>query len=238
MATLTLRDATVFGAGYDFSADLNEVGLDFSCTELDDSAFGDTFRSRIGGMADSDFMMKGWWQSASLNAPDPQITTNFSVANTVMTISPDGTDGSVAYFMRRISLDYSIGDKVDTVLPFSLTGKGSDGYGPQRGKLLKPKTTVSGNTNGTAVQLGAVSSTAYLYTSIHVFSAGTTCDVIVESDDNSGFTSGTTRSTTTVTAAGGTWVTRVAGAITDDWWRVRTANVTGSFSIAVAVGIR
>ena len=52
------------------------------------------------------------------------------------------------------------------------------------------------------------------------------------------FTSATTRSTTTVTTTGAPVVIPVAGAITDDYWRVRTANVTGTFSVAVAVGIK
>lgn len=239
MATLALIDATIFLAGYDTSGDCNEVGLDVEFDEKDNTAFGGGgYRSRIAGMGDSAAKVNGWWQSAASAAPDPQAMTNLGVADRVATITPTGADGTVAWFFQSQEVKYGLGDKVGEVLPFMCDLKGSNGYGAVRGKLLKPKTTISGNTNGTAVQLGAVGAAQKLWTAIHVFSAGTTADIIVESDDNSGFTSGTTRSTTTVSAAGATFVAPVSGAITDDWWRVRTATVTGSFSIAVAVGIR
>lgn len=237
MATLALLDATVFVEGYDFTSDLNEVGLDVSFEELDDTTFGDDSRSRIAGLGDVEMTMNGWWQSETSNPVDLQAAANFATS-AVATVSPDGTDGSLAYFARRLSAMYSMGGKIGEVMPFNVSAKGSDGIGAVRGQLLLPKTTVTGDSNGTGVQLGAVASTQSLYTAIHVLSAGTTADVIVESDDNGSFTSATTRSSTTVIAQGGTWVTAVAGAITDDYWRVRTANVTGTFSIAVAVGIR
>lgn len=239
MAVLSLIDATIFYAGYDTSGDLNEVGLDVEFDPKETTAFGGGgYRARKAGLGTAAFAGKGWWQSDTLNAPDPQAAANLGVADRVLTVTPTGADGAAAWFLQAAQFKYSLGDKVGEILPFTLDASNSSGYGAVRGTLLKPKTTISGNTNGTGQQLGAVGATQFLYTSIHVFSAGTTADIIVESDDNSGFSSATTRSTTTVSAVGGTWVTRVAGAITDDYWRVRTANVTGSFSIAVAVGIR
>lgn len=238
MATQALIDAAIFVAGYDTSGDLNEVGLSVEVDEKEDTCFGDTYRSRIAGLGSADLTGKGFWQSAALNAPDPQAMNNLAVSDRVATVAATTSDLAAAWMLQVNQLKYGLGDKIGEVMPFTLDAKNSSGYGAVRGRLLKPKTTVTGNTNGTGLQLGAVSATQYLYTAIHCFTAGTTADIIVESDDNSGFTSATTRSTTTITAVGGTWVTRVAGAITDDYWRVRTANVTGTFSVAVAVGIR
>ncbi len=79
---------------------------------------------------------------------------------------------------------------------------------------------------------------------MHVVAAsGTTptLDMIVESDDNSGITSGVTRITfTQEVAVGAQYATAVAGPITDDWWRVGwTIGGTGpSFTVIVTVGIQ
>ena len=60
----------------------------------------------------------------------------------------------------------------------------------------------------------------------------------IESDDNGSFTSATTRATIgPLTATGGTWVTRVAGAITDDYYRFNVTAITGTFSVGAAFGI-
>jgi hypothetical protein len=41
-----------------------------------------------------------------------------------------------------------------------------------------------------------------------------------------------------ITTVGGTWGTRVAGAITDTWWRLRVTAITGTFQIACAAGFK
>ena len=234
-----LTDALILFGGYNLSGDLNKVGLSMTAGEEEDTTFGDSFRSRPGGqLADVSVSAEGWWQSATLNAPDPQIATALGSAGTVLTVADVSTTGATAYLCGVHVGSYSQSDTVGSVRPFTFESSGSSTTGPVRGRLLLPVTSLTGSTTGTGYQLGAVGSTQYLHTSVHVTVAGTTADVIVESDDNSNFTSATTRSTTTVTAVGGTRVTPVAGAITDDYWRVRVANVTGTFSIAVAVGIK
>ncbi len=234
-----LTDALILFGGYNLSGDLNKVGVGLSADENIDTAFGDTYHSRPGGqMADVEFSAEGWYQSAALNAPDPQAVNALGVANTVVTVADVSTTGATAYLLGLHEAKYTHGDQVGAVLPFTLTGSGSSGVGPARGRLLLPSTSLSGNTSGTGYQLGAVSASQYVYTSIHCLTAGTTASVIVESDDNASFTSATTRSTTVITAVGGTSVARVAGAITDDYWRVRVASVTGTFDLAVAVAIK
>jgi hypothetical protein len=92
---------------------------------------------------------------------------------------------------------------------------------------------------GTGYQLGAVAATQYLYGALHIFTAGTTITVVLESDDNAGFSSATTRATLgPLTTTGGTWATRVAGAITDDYYRFRVTAITGTFSVAGSAGIK
>lgn len=234
MAVLALTDATVWVGGYDLSSDLNSVTLNATADELDATTFGGTYRTRVGGLRSVELSHQGFVQYAD---PDSTLFADLA-AERVFTVTPTGDDGEVAYIFKAVRTAYTpLSGAVGDLAGFQGTAMGSDGVGMPRGRLLKAKGAVSGAVSGTARQLGAVSATQKVYTTIHVFTAGTTADVIVESDDGSGFATGTTRSTTTVTAAGATWVAPVSGAITDDWWRVRFANVTGSFSLAVAVAI-
>lgn len=234
-----LTDALILFGSYNLSGDLNKVGVDLSAGEETDTTFGDTFHSRPGDqLADVTMMAEGFWQSAASDAPDPVAVNALGAAGTVVTVADVSTTGATAYLLGVHEGTYTQSDEIGAVRPFTLACSGSSGRGPVRGRLLLPVTSVTGDANGTGYQLGAVASDQFAYISIHVLSAGTTADVIVESDDNANFTSATTRSTTTVTTAGTPTVSPVAGAVTDDYWRVRTANVTGTFSIAVAVGIK
>jgi hypothetical protein len=235
VATFSLTSPTVFAGGYDLTTDLHQVSIASSTDELDDTTFGDTYRSRIGGLRDVEVAHEGYAQYAN---PDSTLFTDLATQR-VLTITPTGADGATSYSCKATAFSYTpLDSSVGDVAGFSGSAMSSDGHGLVRGQLLLPKVSKSAIYNGTGSQLGAVSASQFLYTSIHVFTAGTTCTVIVESDDNSGFTSATTRSSTVVTAVGGTWVTRVAGSITDTWWRVRLASVTGTFVLAAAVGIQ
>lgn len=234
-----LTDALILFGSYNLSGDLNKVGVDLSAGEEIDTTFGDTYHSRPGSqLADCTMSAEGYWQSATSAAPDPVAVNALGVAGTTVTVADLSTTGATAYLLGVHEGKYTQSDTIGQVRPFTLECSGSSGVGAIRGRLLLPVTTVTGNSNGTGYQLGTVGASANLYTAIHVLSAGTTADIIIESDDNANFTSATTRSSTTVTSTGTPSVARVGGAITDDYWRVRTANVTGTFSIAVAVGIK
>jgi len=123
--------------------------------------------------------------------------------------------------------------------PFSLTAAGTDGYGVVRGKLAKVKGDVSATgATGSVVELGEVAADDYLYATFHVLSAGTTITVQVQSAAVVGFGSPTTRATLgPITVTGGTWAVRVAGPITDEFFRFNVSAVTGTFSVAGAIGI-
>ena len=232
-----LTDALILVGGYNLSGDLNKVSLDLEGGEETDTTFGDSFHSRPGNqMADVKMSATGFWQSAAAAAPDPVVNSALGTSSLV-TVGASSAVGSTAYLLGMHTGKYSMENTIGSVSSFSLDTSGSSGFGPARG-LLMLATTLSGSTTGSGFQLGAVSATQDVYIAIHVTVAGTTADIIVESDDNSGFTTATTRSTTTATTTGGAVVAPVSGAITDDYWRVRVANVTGTFLIAVAVAIK
>ena len=239
MATLVLDDATIWAAGYDFTGDVNQITLNASADELDVTTFGSGgYRSRIGGLRDVQAQVAGFWYSDT-SAPDPEIFPALGTADQVFTVAPTSDEGSVAYLFQAGKFTGQQFGQVGEATPFSLSAMGTNKAGLIRGQVLKAKGDVSATgATGTAVELGEVASGQFLYATLHVFTAGTTLTVVLESDADNTFASATTRATfSSITATGGTWATRVAGAITDTWYRLRVTAATGTFSIAGAAGI-
>jgi hypothetical protein len=86
-------------------------------------------------------------------------------------------------------------------------------------------------TTSVGKEYGALLATDQLLVSLHVFSInGGTWTLTIQSDDNSGFTTPTTRDTfTAVTTAPTFQVRKIVGAVTDNWWRaVMTETVAGT----------
>lgn len=237
MATFAFDDATIWVAGYDFTTDLNQITLNISAEELDSTTFGaGGFRSRVGGLRSVDAQLAGFWQST----PDSEAFTNLGgTTDRVVTVAPDSAETTPAYLFQAKQFTYEAFGSVGDLTPFTLGAMGSNGVGVVRGQVAKAKGNVSATgATGSGVNLGAVGASQYLYATLHVFTAATTLTVIVESDDNGSFTTPTGRGTFgPVTTTGGTWMTRVAGPITDTWWRFNVTGITGTFQIAGAIAI-
>lgn len=237
MAPFALTDATIWLNQYDLTGYSNGISGDDAVQDLPTTTFASqAVKERIGGLGSFDGTIDAYLDYAD-DASHEAVYTTKGVGGTVTTLTPFGDDGTVAFLCTSLVKNYRPTGKVGEVAALSFDLGSDNKYGLIGGTLLLPKQSLTGNTSGTGAQLGTVSASRRLYTTIHCFTAGTTATVIVESDDNSGFTSATTRSSTVVTAVGGTFVTPVSGAITDDWWRVRVGTVTGTFVLAAAVGI-
>lgn len=239
MAVAALTNCTTYVDGYDFTGDTNNALIQMEAAALDCSNFASGgWKQYAPGPKSVDFQYSGHWQSAATDAVDPQVFSNFA-GTQVFTVAHSGTETSPAYLFRAGNFSYQIGGPWGELAPFTVGASGKDGYGVVRGQLTKAKGDVSAvGATGTGVELGAVGATQFLYGSLHVFSAGTTITVVLESDDNSNFTSATTRATFgPITTAGGTWATRAAGSITDTFYRLRVTAITGTFSIAGAIAI-
>lgn len=241
MAAQVFTNICTYVAGHDFTGDTNDVALQMDMKTPDRTNFGSGGWEEVGfGLRSSALDMKGFWQSATTDAVDVESFPDLGTADRVVTLAPTGVAGDPAYMLQAGKFAYSLGGAIGDMAPFTLNCRGTNGVGVVRGVLTKAKGSVSATgALGSGVQLGAVSSTQYLYASFHVFSAGTTLSVVVESDDNSGFASATTRATIgPLTTTGGTWATRVAGPITDDFFRFRVTAITGTFSVAGAIAVR
>lgn len=239
MGALAWTNVKPFIAGYDFTSDANNAALSLEAASLDATTFGSNgWTEAAPGLMSSSFQLSGFWQSDTEQAVDPQAFAALG-GSKVITVVPDGGEEDVAYLWQAVGTNYQIGGQVGDLAPFSLQAAGSDGYGVVRGSLFKARGTVSATgATGAAIELGAVAADEALYVSLHVFSAGTTLTIVLESDEDGDFNSATTRATFSgITSSGGYWA-RTAGAITDTFYRLRVTAITGSFIIAGAAGIK
>lgn len=241
MAEFALTDAYLYAGGYDFTTDTNSATLTLDAAALDATTFNSSgYVEQVGGLKSSNLAWSGFWQSASGvsdQAPDNQAFPMLATSQPY-TFGPVETEGQVAYMFNAMKSNYTQGGDVAALAPFSLTAMGASPDGTIRGRLSKARGTVAGTgAIGTGVNVGALSSTQSLYATLHIFSAGTTATIALQSDDNSGFTSPTVLNTfSAVTASGGTWMTKISGPITDTWYRFVVTAITGSFTLAGAVG--
>ncbi len=242
------KNVKVYSGGYDLSGYSNKAALSYEFDEVETIVFGDATHHGIPGLPKLGFELEGLasanaTSTATWESDDILAARLGSATSQPMTFAPQtGADGEPAYFADSVLLKYAPGGAVGEAYAFSASGSGVD-TALVRGTIMATGAKTS-TSQGTARQLGAVTAAQKLYAVLHVFAvSGTspTLDVLVKSDDAEGFSSGTTRITfTQKTAIGYQFATPVAGAITDDWWRIYWTiggTDTPSFTFAVAVGI-
>lgn len=227
MGAYILKDCEAYLGGYDLTGNTNQLTIADELDMLDDTNFGSggarSFKSGLHAVAG---MISGFASvSAGASDEDAVLAANIGLPDVPLSISAtDGTVGEPVTFINAVQGTYSPPNgTVGELAKFSANFSGR-GTRMLVGDILHPATSRTSSASGTAVQTGALSATQYLYAVLHVTAvSGTspTLDVIVESDSASNFPSTTTRVTfTQKTAIGSQYATRVAGAITDDWWRV------------------
>jgi len=240
MAVYALTNAYAYVAGYDFTSDSNNLAIDVQAEALDATPYGPGWRQYVGGLKSSAFDMAGFWQSAASQAVDPEAFTGLGVADQVFTFGTSQVEGDPAFMWQGMKANYEIGGDVGAVAPYTLKAVGSNGVGAVRGKLAKSR----GNVNttgalGTGLTLTAPSASQFVYCTVHIFTAGTTITLQLQSDDNGGFSSPTTIATIgPLTTSGGTWMTRVSGPLTDSFFRLNVSAITGTFNLAAAIAVQ
>lgn len=244
MAVLALTDAFCYVDLLDFTGQAEQLQVTGTAQQRPKTTFAS------GGWTEVQNTLKEWnlnigafWSCDSALDVDAQSFDGLGVANRVITTGLVETEGQPVVMMRGMQPSYTwLEGTVGDLAKAKVNAVGSDGgYGVVRGQLAVDYTTVTATgAVGTGLNLGAVGAAQSLYATFHVFGVpGTTITAIVESDDNSGFTTPTTRITLgPYTTAGGRWATPVAGAITDTWWRINITGITGTFVIAAAIAIQ
>jgi hypothetical protein len=240
MAKFVFNDGKVFSGGFDLSSHITSVNLDITAEELDATTINSGgFRSKLGGIKDSSLQMDGFYE-AGTDKPDGLLGVNVGNELIVTTV-PDAGVGNTAYFMKSRLFEYNIFGAVGEIAPFSISKSQSSDVVVQGKVQIDGDLTASGNSPG--VQLGAVGATEKCYVGIHCYGvSGTSTPTVtfkLQSDDNSSFTSPTDRITFTSITAVGSDFQSVAGAITDQYWRLNytISGTNPSFSIHATIGI-
>lgn len=239
MTAFALLNAEVYVEGHDFTGDSNQAACTAEAAVLDATTFASNgWTENAYGLKTVAFNMSGFWQSALTDAVDPESFGDLAVPRP-HTFSETGVETDPAWLFNAAKASYQFGGEVGPLAPFQLQCSATDKFGLIRGQLAKTKGAMNATgALGSVVQLGAVAANQFLYATFHIFTAGTTATIQVQSDDNSGMTTPTTVATIgPLTARGGTFMTRVAGPITDTFYRFNVSAITGAFVAAGAIGI-
>jgi len=153
------------------------------------------------------------------------------------------TAGNPVGFSRVLITSFSSpGGNVGEMATFSLSTESDTAQ--VDGLTAMPLTAYTTTTNGSVQAMTGPTASQSLYAALFVTSvSGTTPSLTatVQSATLVGFGSPTTRGTfTAATAAGSQWLTPVAGAITDGFWRVvfTISGTTPSFTACAVIGVR
>lgn len=243
MAQLILTDATILVDGYDISGTSNELTFTYGAEAKDNTTFGSSTRTATGGLYTVEFDVNGY---VDYSVHSSKLFDNVGSNNSVLQFTPTGTDGDTGYAVQGLQTTLNTGAEVGELLPYTVSGQGSSGAPPVQGTILHPSATARTSTgNGTGRQVGAVSASQSVYAALNVVSAsaGDTLDVVVESDASDSWSGSETSRITFTQVSGGNVTSEwksVAGAITDEWWRI-TYTIAGtdpSFKFGVVLGIR
>lgn len=237
MATETVYNRQVWLGGYNLTATANAVDLDYGAEMKDNTTMPDTTRSMAAGLKVVTSQVEGYWDA---DPYDAALFNYIGVSDTPMSIAVSSTEGSRAYFFKGTQGDYKPNGTIGEMFAFSA---GAHARGDLvRGYVLSYDTSIPATANGTALQLGALSSDQTLVAALHVFSAtGTnpTLDVTVVSDTASNFPSALTQLTFTQATGITSQYLTLAGANTDTWYRAvfTVGGTTPDFSAALVIGI-
>lgn len=244
-----LQGARIFAGGCDLTAMTNKVELGAEFEEKDVTTFGSVdannqiWKEVLAGLGSASVQASGFWEAGDLSKVDDSMWTSLG-GNAPWTICPTTANaGDLAYLITAMESSYAVGGAPGDVAPYQAAAASS--WPVARGKVLDgtlPARTATGT--GTVAQLGAVPAGDYLYANLHVVSvAGTTpsITVAVQSAPTVGFAAPVTRLTfNPAIALGPGQSLRVAGPITDQYWRISftVAGTTPSFLLLASAGIQ
>jgi hypothetical protein len=240
-----LTSVRCFAVGVDLTGNSNKIEISAEVESKDSTNYASNgWGEVLGGLASAELSAEGQWEAGDpAKVDDASWSQLGGVGPWSVSANNAAAVGDLAYLTNAMRSDYKLFDAVGEVAPW--TGTAKSAWPVARGQFAHPPGTARTATGtGTGLNLGAVAAGRRLYATLHVLSvAGTTPSITarVESDDNSGFSSATTRLTFNAATAVGGQILRTDGtAITDTWWRMAwtISGTTPSFLFAGALGIQ
>lgn len=245
MSSFVLLDCRLFAVGADLSGVSNKIEVSAEHEVKERTNYrSNGYKEVKAGLAAAEITGEGQWEAGDPSRVDDASWAALGGTGPYTACAEDSIVGALAYFTNGMRQNFSFGDAVGEINPWSGTVKSS--WPLVRGQIAHPPgtpRTTSGT--GTALNLGAVAAGKRLYAALHVLSvAGTSLPTItarVESDDSAGMGTPTTRLTFgAATAVSGEILRSDGTAITDTHYRLAwtISGTTPSFMFAAAVGIQ
>lgn len=235
--------------GYDFSADLQTLAINYASEGQDATTMGQNTRRIVGGLKTSSFDARGLINLGS-SQNEPILFNNVGVDGVVATVFPDGiTVGSTqltGYGMGTVQGSLNFSANIGALIPFDIK--------LLNGSLLVKATPLenwlstalsTGVSNGDPFNLGGAATSEGLYAALHVtaISTGLAASVtaIVQAASSSGFGTSSTRVTFTAQSTKGaqlaTMILPSALSTDQPWYRTRITQSTGSSTGAQSNGL-
>lgn len=248
MASFVLTDTSVYAGALDASCFSNSVALEASRDIVDATTFcSGGWRSPIAGLQTWTATLGGPQDLAASTAsttytPDEWHALTIGTSWPLAFVPQGAAEGSIAYFSEGMLAAYSpVGGAVGDLGAHTTQWSIGTTYPLVRG-VLATKATVTATGSGTGHQLGAVAADQKVYCAVHTLTRGGTGSITctLQSDDNAGFTTSTTRATFGAISSRFAYITSVAGAITDTYWRIGYSVSGGSpsFQLRGMIGIQ
>lgn len=243
MTKFILQNVRPFVAGADLTTRSNRFEMSMEAESKDTTAFapsGPVWHEELSGIRTVTVDGAGQWEAGDLSMVDDSSFAGLG-ASSPLTLAPQGAvDGSLAYMTAFNRQAYSLGGAVGDVVPWS--GHWIGNWSLARGAILAPPAARTVTGSGTILQLPAVLAGQYLVGTLHCMGvSGTTpsAAVTIQSAATAGFSGPTTRLTFGAQSAIGGQVFRIAGPITDTYYRVSwtISGTTPSLLIMSAAGV-
>jgi hypothetical protein len=243
MAHEVLSGRPIWIDGYQFDSQLNQAAIDYGADALDVTSLADTTHIMRAGLKSAGFAVDGFFDvSAGADSIDKKLFDQISLANLpVMIAAQAGTAGQIGYFMNTTLGEYNPQGAIGEVYKISARGLAQGDL--VRGTIIANLSDITSSAASSGQQIGAATAAQTIFAVLFVTKAdgdvSPTLDVVIESDDNGSFTSATTRFSFAEKGAIGSEYLTLAGAVTDDYWRIdyTLGGTNPDFDFAVALGI-
>lgn len=234
MATQILSDQELFFDGLKLTGITNAMDLLHGVETQNDTTFGDTTSSEKGGLKIIEFGASGFFDATPF---DQVLFADVGLDSKPVSAAMGSAEGSRAFFFNSTLGKYTpIKGSVGDLIGYDISAAAQDNL--VRGQLLCNQSALTASGQRTGYQVGAIGAGQVGHAALHVFNiSGTspTIDMVIESDDNAGFTSPITRFTFSQVTARGSQYLKLSSAITDTYWRAKYTIGGSGVSIGVAV---
>lgn len=223
------------GEAFDFSSQSNSLNVSTTSDKLEDTRFQDTARSFVQGDTEGAIEVSGYFDNGGATYIEQEFAEMVANSESVYAAAIFGTNATAcpSYVAAGANVDnLKLASQVGNLI--TLNGSLTAGTGLQRG-LMVYRGTISATGTTTYIDLGAAGSSggkAWLWVTA-ITGTATNAAIVLQSDDNTGFTTPATECTFTFSAKGGYQQT-LSGVI-DRYLRLSTTGMGGATNFSVVV---